>query len=1160
MDDDKAQGNDEDLEIDFGKMWPFKKKPSKKPEESTEAVIETDKAKGTEREPGTAEKSETPEEIRKEENEEEIDLSGIGRKLKGIFKAKKEETRETTKEASGEEEEISVDTSAIIGFIDKKKGLIIPALLILFVLYISFSTRMLPSQMLYTEDWARQNIYSFVRSDISSVINAQYPNLPDERKAPLVDDELNKAIKSNSYTLKTGQYQGQTIDINQQVKASADQFKTFFQDDKGNMYMPDIDPYYWLRYARNIADHGYPGDILKDGKSYDTLQLAPNGRFVEPEDTFHPYSLAYLFFAWKIFDPNITLMYAEMMYPVLISAIIVLLVFLIARRIMGDAGGLFAGVMMAISPSFLTRSLFGHGDSDTWVLFFSVLAAYLFLNALEAKKMKFQIIFAALGGLTIGVYSRFWGGWWYIFDFLLAATAMYAVYLIIAKRNQIKIIQLLTDHDARAMIIVLLTFVLFSGVFVSILSGPDTFILSPVSSLGFTRIKAPVMEGNIWPNVLTTVAELNEGDINSILGNIGGLFIFYVSLLGIMLTMTKRRLGTTEIIFTIISAIWWLILLLIRNEIHPMAFLLLLAIPILARVAYAAIKSEHIDMKLAALLIIWFIVTMYASEKGIRFVMLLAPALSIGFGVAIGFVYTHLIKLTPKALGIDRRISITAVSLLIIVPLLFILLIPPSSIGATARSIARQDTPMINDAWYNALTAIRDGSNKTAIITSWWDFGHHFKALAERPVTFDGTTQGSPQAHWVGQILRTDNEEMAVGILRMLDCGGNNAFEELQKTNGNDGHKSIDTLYDIFEDDKNTAKKTLTKKYGLSSEQAENVLKYTHCNPPEGFFIASEDMIGKSGVWAHFGSWNFERAYIWQNLKEKSIEDATKAMQEKFNYTQEQAEQTYYDMQSKTNDAEANSWISPWPGYGQIDSCRKQGDTAVCNNGIRINLTNNDAYFTNSAGGTGHPKSITYLTETGVETKAYPESAIDLSATLVPEGENYKLILSSPELNASMFTKMFFMQGHSLRHFKPFTTQRSITGAEIYVYKVNWEGGSPNIKAELAKKENVSTGDKVTFNYIGYLEDGQVFDSSINNWKSSNITKDAQFNENSSPFTFTTGNKEIIPGLEEEMTGMKKGEEKVIKVSPEKAYGTDPNAHPLGNKTLYFKIRIENIK
>ncbi len=1196
---------DDELSIDLGKAWPFGKKNKKEdntnsekkdqeiPDEKPEEKLQEEKPAETKKEiPEEPNKEKSDDEIninlgffkkKKEhhhqkaehhshkehkkaekhtdEGEEEIDLKDFGNKIKGIFKGKKEESH-----SAKDEEDLSVDTKAISGFFTSHKALVIPIILVIFAIYLSVSIRMIPSELPYTEDWAKQNIYSFIRSDIGTAINGQYPNLPDEKKNALIDEELNKAIRSNSYTLKSGQYQGQTINVDQQVKVTADQFKTFFQDSKGNLYMPDIDPYYWLRYAKNIVDHGYPGDIIKNGRSYDTLQLAPNGRYIEPEDTFHPYSIAYLFMAWKVFDPNVTLMYAEMMYPVIISALIVLLVFLIARRIGGNIAGLFAAVMVALNPAFLTRSLFGHGDSDTWVLFFSVLAAYLFLHALEMKKLKWQMLFGTLGGITIGFYSRFWGGWWYIFDFLIAASAVYAAYLLIANRKNIQ--QIFSNHDAKTLAIVLGTFLLFSGISVSLLSGPDTFLLSPVSSLGFTRIKTPV-EASLWPNVLTTVAELNEGDINGIINNVGGPFIFFIGLLGIMLTMTKKKLETTEITFLIGSALWWLIILAARNGIiggfngdyAQLLFMLLLALPIAARILYASIKSEQIDMKLAALLIIWFIVTMYASTKGIRFVMLIVPAFGIAFGVAIGFLFKHISNSLPKMLNIDKKISTAAVSLLFVVPMLFFLIIPSSSMGATARSIASQDAPMINDAWYNALTAIRDSSNKTAIITSWWDFGHHFKALAERPVTFDGTTQGSPQAHWVGQILRTDNENQAIGILRMLDCGGNYAFDEMQKATDNDTLKSVNGLYSIFEKDKTEAKATLTRQYGLTGEQSEDVIKYTHCDPPEAFFIASEDMIGKAGVWAHFGSWNFEKAYIWENLRKENIGAATKTMQEKFNYTREDAEQTYYDIQSM-NDAEGNSWVSPWPSYGQIDTCQVQDKTAICNTGIRINLTNYDVYFTTNDGKTGHPKSVSYLTDTGgVETRAYTEDvALDLSATAIPDGENYKLVLSMPELNASMFTRMFFMEGHGLRNFKLLTRQRSITGAEIFVYKVDWKGSEPTIKEELVKKTKISEADRVSFNYIGFLETGEIFDSSINNWRTNNITKETPFNTESSPFTFQMGQSQIIPGLEEQMIGMNKDQEKTIKVSPEKGYGTDPAAHPLGNKTLYFKIRIEEIK
>ena len=35
-------------------------------------------------------------------------------------------------------------------------------------------------------------------------------------------------------------------------------------------------------------------------------------------------------------------------------------------------------------------------------------------------------------------------------------------------------------------------------------------------------------------------------------------------------------------------------------------------------------------------------------------------------------------------------------------------------------------------------------------------------------------------------------------------------------------------------------------------------------------------MIGKSGVWAHFGSWNFKKAFAWIEGKDISLEQAIK--------------------------------------------------------------------------------------------------------------------------------------------------------------------------------------------------------------------------------------------------------------------------------------------
>jgi len=54
----------------------------------------------------------------------------------------------------------------------------------------------------------------------------------------------------------------------------------------------------------------------------------------------------------------------------------------------------------------------------------------------------------------------------------------------------------------------------------------------------------------------------------------------------------------------------------------------------------------------------------------------------------------------------------------------------------------------MNDGWYESLTKIKQNASEDAIINSWWDFGHWFKAVGDRAVTFDGTPQE------FGEILR----------------------------------------------------------------------------------------------------------------------------------------------------------------------------------------------------------------------------------------------------------------------------------------------------------------------------------------------------------------------------------------------------------------------
>ena len=111
----------------------------------------------------------------------------------------------------------------------------------------------------------------------------------------------------------------------------------------------------------------------------------------------------------------------------------------------------------------------------------------------------------------------------------------------------------------------------------------------------------------------------------------------------------------------------------------------------------------------------------------------------------------------------------------------------------------------------------------------------------------------------------------------------------------------------------------------------------------------------------------------------------------------------------------------------------------------------------------------------------------------------------------------------------------------------------------MREKTNVREGDKVSVNYIGWSKEG-IFDSSINDWRNLDITEESNFGEfDNRDFSFDVGSGQVIRGFDEGIIGMKVGETKIIEIPPEEAYGTDPEAHPLGGKTLFFRIKVVSI-
>jgi FKBP-type peptidyl-prolyl cis-trans isomerase len=89
------------------------------------------------------------------------------------------------------------------------------------------------------------------------------------------------------------------------------------------------------------------------------------------------------------------------------------------------------------------------------------------------------------------------------------------------------------------------------------------------------------------------------------------------------------------------------------------------------------------------------------------------------------------------------------------------------------------------------------------------------------------------------------------------------------------------------------------------------------------------------------------------------------------------------------------------------------------------------------------------------------------------------------------------------------------------------------------------TGDTVSVNYIGTLENGTKFDSSY---------------DRNQPFSFTLGTGQVIKGWDQGIVGMKVGGKRKLTIPPDLAYGNQSVGNIPPNSTLVFEVELLEVK
>ena len=943
----------------------------------------------------------------------------------------------------------------------KTIDVVLVLLLLIIPLFYAGVLRTTPYRLPITEDWAAQSVDNNYRTQIGNQLRQQFPNLPQQQ----LTNEINKQY-DEFYAANEAQLQAQKDQL-------AEQYKSRLQADNGQTYLLAIDSYFFYTASQNYFFNGHTGDttvINEEGQEeyYKKKQLAPIGSRATDSPELHIRIEKAAFDLAGITEASTPGEKIKAIYfiPVLFSILASVGVFFAVKTFSNSLYGFFAAMLFSTIGTVLSRTIAGFVDTDVYNIFFPSIAIMFVLLAIYHKNKYWQIALGTLSALSVVLYGLAWQSW-YLFLIILGSLAGVAAYDILqqllTKRN-VAWKKLLSNANNR----ILLTFAIGTFILSSLINS--TSILTQIKyglSASYGAV-ATISTTNIWPNVLSSVAELNPASFGQIVGTVGGKFVFLLSVFGVILALLLQdnMLKHKVTKYLIAASAVWLSLFIfnfasigILNKLHtsllqtannsPAGFIILFLLPVFVAIGYSLYTKQQLDHRsvfLTLIFIIWIGGTIFMSFNGVRFILLLAP----GFVIAFGYGLYQLQRLAQYLLPYIevREVKIQKIVATILIIVLFFVIFSPINVQAQAQ--ARGSIPNFDDEWFTAMQNIKAGSNESAIITSWWDFGHYFIAMSDRGATFDGATQGTPRAHWVGKLLLENNEDAAHDILRMLTCGGNEAHHYMLErsndpTNGILVNKVIyDTLGVPIEDKRGIIEEN--DYFSFTEEEVDQIMAYLACeNPSENFLIASGDMIGKAGVWAHWGSWDFTKKYVFDNYQRKTAATIAQEIDEDEALIQQYMDELQLiDIRARVENIKRqnllNQWFAPYPNYVPVEgnyflNCQADNTTILCPSGITINTEDMSASALPQTGiSIGR---IVFVENNTVEIYDQGNNAV-FDVVLIKNGNTYATMLAQTPLGGSLFTRLFYLDGAGVTKFSLFDDRTSVTGNRIRTWSVEW--------------------------------------------------------------------------------------------------------------------------
>jgi dolichyl-diphosphooligosaccharide---protein glycosyltransferase len=472
----------------------------------------------------------------------------------------------------------------------------------------------------------------------------------------------------------------------------------------------------------------------------------------------------------NVFGVPISLYDLLIVLPVFFGSITAVIFFFLVRKIAGDAAGLFAALVFAVSPPLIERGNLGWFKSEPLAILMFVGASYLMLTVFDKdRSVRSRVLRGIAGGIMIGFGNTAWGGG----DYFSAAFGL--IFLLIPFLN-------LDLAGYSPAIITFTTVTLFiSAIFPN--PGPH-IVTNPVglAMIGGTVFVLVAQWAKTWTKPTEyrmTLIKLLFGFALAGLallsfGFVGGLTLRYLTVIAPWIT----SLGTSGVDELVKS---------VAEQAVPTGADYFTSYAILMSFAMAgaivAFRRRGITMVYA---LVFGLTGLYFSASFSR--LLVYSSISLGILGGIGFAELAFAIVKPSTTPLVKKkqapTSRNEMKVVFSIAVIALLVLPagsywiPNPIQCTYsgqlfcdNSPADSGVSLVNGAtiysraafsdWIQTLQWVRQNTPTNSVIVAWWDYGYWFAVMGNRTTVVDNATINSTRISQVGQLLMSNATQAA---------------------------------------------------------------------------------------------------------------------------------------------------------------------------------------------------------------------------------------------------------------------------------------------------------------------------------------------------------------------------------------------------------------